>query len=181
MSKFRSEIDLQQHQLKQAVLHILSVCPSSPEEGQMYYDKENHAAYIWNGSNWAVWGSEPSSGDPGLRQFFLNLVYPTGREDFAIARVCEDLQIIRIDAVVNARDNLAFHVLTKRGVQDAGTPVTEEPILVTPDSVEITRFSNPQVSADGWLWFKTMAKEGEFPMFTITITCKSLGPAGTTG
>ena len=181
MSKFQSCVDLQKLELQNAVLHHLTVSPSDPVEGLMYYDKNRQAAYIWNGSSWAVWGGEPSAGDSGFRQFFLNLVYPTGREDFAIARVCEDLQIIRIDAVVNARDYLAFHVLNKRGLRDSGTPVTEEAILVTPDGVEVTRFSNPQIPADGWLWFKTMAMEGEFPMFTLTITCKSLGAAGTSG
>ncbi len=174
MSKFRSCIDLQRQELQNAVLQNLPYSPSDPSEGLMYYDRYKHTAYIWNGSYWAIWGSESPSGGVEVRQFFLNLPFPRGNDDFAFVRVCENLLILRIDAVINAKGYLNFHVLSKRNVMDAGTPVTIEPIPAIAESVEVRRFSNPIVEADSWLCFKTMEMAGDIAMFTLTITCRLL-------
>ncbi len=57
--KFLTNIDLVQNQLINALLHILASAPSSPIEGQVYYDSTNHRAYYYNGSTW-VWKATDS-------------------------------------------------------------------------------------------------------------------------
>lgn len=180
MSKFRSPVDLQRNELRNAVLQKLPSGPATPVAGQMYYDSDKNAAYIWNGTNWIEWGVSPSGGANG-RQFFLNLPFPRGNDDFAFVRVCEDLQVLRIDAALNtlSTSTLGFHVLSKQSLLDAGTPITEDPIEAVASGVQVTRFNNPLIAAHNWLVFKTMALSGDAAMFTLTITCITVPSSGT--
>ena len=179
MSKFRSPVDLQRNELRYAVLQNLTSGPSEPPEGLMYYDREKHAAYIWNGTNWIEWSDGSSSGGSEVRQFFLNLPFPRGNDNFAIVRLCENIQVLRIDAAVNSAQTLSFHVLSKTSLEDSGTPVTEEPMLATRAGLSYTRFTNPLVSADKWLVFQTMSLSGDVAMFTMTITCRLMPSSAT--
>lgn len=146
----------------------------------MYYDRDKKAAYIWNSRNWIEWGSG-STGGSDVRQFFLNLPFPRGNDDFPIVRLCENIQVLRIDAAINSQYSLGFNVLSKASLQDAGTPVTEQPIIAVNSGVSATRFTNPLIPADNWLVFKTMSLTGDTAMFTLTITCRAMPSSGVEG
>jgi len=45
-------INLNKNELQQAVLQISSVAPTSPVEGQMYYNSDDETAYIYRSSSW---------------------------------------------------------------------------------------------------------------------------------
>ncbi len=50
--KYASNIDLQKNQLQNAVVHPLASAPSSPVEGQVYYDTAAHKLYYRTNSAW---------------------------------------------------------------------------------------------------------------------------------
>jgi hypothetical protein len=52
VKRFLVDIDLSKNQLLNAVLQNLATPPSSPSEGQMYYDTTDDTAYIWDGTQW---------------------------------------------------------------------------------------------------------------------------------
>ena len=52
VNDFVTDIDLHNNELQNAIIQNLSVAPSSPKEGQAYYNTANHTLYIWNGSAW---------------------------------------------------------------------------------------------------------------------------------
>lgn len=50
--KFVTNLDLNQNQLENAVIHNLSAAPSNPVVGQQYYNTTDNKLYIWNGTEW---------------------------------------------------------------------------------------------------------------------------------
>ena len=52
MAKYLSNIDLSNNELQNAVLHPLGTAPSSPSEGQIYYNTGQDKVYVYNGSAW---------------------------------------------------------------------------------------------------------------------------------
>lgn len=50
--KTESHIDFRQNQAQNLVLHNLASAPSTPKEGQTYYNTATKKAYCWNGSTW---------------------------------------------------------------------------------------------------------------------------------
>ena len=54
MAKYLSHIDLNQNQLQNAVVHPLGSAPSTPVEGQIYFNSTagNKKLYVYNGSAW---------------------------------------------------------------------------------------------------------------------------------
>ena len=55
-----TDIDLEQNQLMQPVLHKLASAPASPVEGQVYYDTTTHDAFFWNGTMWVPFNQAAS-------------------------------------------------------------------------------------------------------------------------
>lgn len=49
---FFTGIDLQQNQLKNAVIHPLATAPENAVEGQIYFDTVNHKLMEYNGTQW---------------------------------------------------------------------------------------------------------------------------------
>lgn len=50
--KYLVSLDLSKNELQNAVVQVLATAPSSPVEGQLYYNSVDHKAYIYNGSSW---------------------------------------------------------------------------------------------------------------------------------
>ena len=58
MSKqFLTDINLEKNQLQNAVLHPLSSAPSSPKEGQIYYNSVDKNFYRYDGTAWKTYQS----------------------------------------------------------------------------------------------------------------------------
>lgn len=49
---FGSPIDLQKLELQNPVIHSLATAPSSPVEGQVYYNTADDNLYVYDGANW---------------------------------------------------------------------------------------------------------------------------------
>lgn len=49
---FGSPIDLQKLELQNPVIHSLATAPSSPVEGQVYYNTADDNLYVYDGTNW---------------------------------------------------------------------------------------------------------------------------------
>lgn len=60
MAKYLSNIDLNKNQLQNAAMHPLASAPSTPVEGQVYFDTTvgDKDMYFWNGTAWVAMGSQ---------------------------------------------------------------------------------------------------------------------------
>jgi len=60
MAKYLSNIDLNKNQLQNAAMHPLAAAPSTPVEGQVYFDTTvgDKEMYFWNGTDWIAMGSQ---------------------------------------------------------------------------------------------------------------------------
>ena len=60
MAKYLSNIDLNKNQLQNATLHPVATTPTSPAEGQVYFDTTvgDKKMYYWNGTSWVFMGSQ---------------------------------------------------------------------------------------------------------------------------
>ena len=50
--KFLNNLNLNKNQIQNALMHPLAVAPSSPKEGQMYYNTNDKMLYYYNGTAW---------------------------------------------------------------------------------------------------------------------------------
>ena len=48
---YLSNIDLNQNQLQNPVIHVLASAPSNPTAGQMYYNSTQNRLYFYDGTN----------------------------------------------------------------------------------------------------------------------------------
>ena len=171
MPIFKKNLDLQQNQLLNAVLHKLPVMTNNPVEGQVYYDLGKETAYLWNGSNWAVWG-ETSSPGPDIKQYMLNIPNPTIRMGLIFVRLFQNQVVARIDSHINSEARgVSFNIESRPLVNERGEPLTLDPILAIYEGTETTNFTNSSLSAGNWLYLDIDEVGGTVGLLTITITC----------
>lgn len=64
--KILTNLDLLKNELQNAVLQPLAIAPSSPKQGQFYYNSSDNFVYIYNGSAWTpvgvVYNQESNTG-----------------------------------------------------------------------------------------------------------------------
>ena len=63
MVSFYAPIDLIQNELRNARIQNLGAAPTTPVEGQLYYDSAGHVLYWWNGTTWVA-ASAAAGGPP---------------------------------------------------------------------------------------------------------------------
>ena len=170
MPTFKKHLDLQTNQIQNVVLHKLPVMPNNPVEGQIYYDTGKRTAYLWNGSNWAVWGETPSI-VPDIKQYMLNIPNPVIRAGLVFVRLAQNQVVLRIDSHINTDSRVGFYIETRRLVNERGDPLTRDPILATHEGTETTNFINSSLPADYWLYLDIDEVGGIVGLLTITITC----------
>jgi hypothetical protein len=64
--KYLVNLDLSKNELQNARVQNLGVAPSSPVEGQIYYDTGPNSLYFWDGADWIAMGSTGSGASTAL-------------------------------------------------------------------------------------------------------------------
>jgi hypothetical protein len=170
MTAFKTNLDIQQHQLLNAVLHNKPGIPANPVEGQMYYDTMKQLAYLWDGGHWVPWGSVSSS-TKQVNQFLVNIPNPRKMTGFLIGRVFRDQIVVRIDSHISNGERIRFNVQYRNLVNDEGIRVTDEPIDAVYAGTETTVFPNPLIAAGDWLHLFIQEAGEDTETLTVTITC----------
>lgn len=63
MAKFLTFVDLAKNELRNAVVQVLASDPSTPSEGQIYYNSATKKLRQWNGTSWVEYGTGAGAGD----------------------------------------------------------------------------------------------------------------------
>ena len=161
MPSFKSNIDLEQNQLLNAVLENQPDMPQNPVEGQLYYNSGKHTAYLWTGSFWTAWGEYSAGQTQQTMQYLLSILNPSIKSAMVFVRLFETQTVVRIDSHFSGGDTVAFNIKNRDSVNDSGITLTDEPILAVHDGTETTTFSISALSAGNWLYFELFQKDGE--------------------
>jgi len=178
MPSFKSNLDIQQNQLLNAVLHRCSVLPEHPVEGQVYYNDGKHLAYLWDGTSWIPWGGY-SGGVGNIAQFTLNIPNPAVGTSMAFSRLYQELSALRVDAHFSTNTTVYFDIDIRQNVNMPGTNITDQPMQATFNATETTIIDHSFLNMDYWLVLTVVREgegatsgEGEIPgLLTVVITC----------
>lgn len=83
--KFLVPIDLNQLEIQNVALQSLGSAPSSPVQGQVYFNTVQNKAFIWDGSNWIPW--EVSAGNVTGVKGNAESTYRTGNVNLTPANI----------------------------------------------------------------------------------------------
>jgi len=161
MPSFKSNLDIQQNQLLNAVLHKLNDLPPNPVEGQLYYNEGKHLAYVWDGSYWIPWGSSSGGGGSEVKQFITTILNPSSRSGAIIIRLYEDVIGVRVDAHFSTVNTVYFNIDIRGNVNLAGTNITDRPMTATNDGNEYTTIDHPWLKKDDWLYLSIVSGSGD--------------------
>ncbi len=175
MPVFKSNLDIQQNQLLNAVLHRCSDLPANPVEGQLYYNEGKHLAYLWDGQYWIPWGSSSGGGGSEVKQFITTILNPSSRSGAIMIRLYEDVIGVRVDAHFSTVNTVYFNIDIRGNVNLAGTNITDRPMTATNDGNEYTTIDHPWLKKDDWLFLSIVSGSGD------ATTPVEGGTAGTTG
>ena len=161
MPAFKTNLDIQQNQLLNAVLHRLAARPDIAVEGQIYYDDGKHLAYLWDGQYWIPWGESAGGGQvQQVKQYLLNIPNPSSKSAMVFVRLYEDQTVVRIDSHFSNESRVDFNIECRTGVNDQGLLLTQQPIKAEYTGTETTVFSYSALSKDNWLYFSLAAGDG---------------------
>lgn len=161
MPAFKTNLDIQQNQLLNAVLHKLNDLPPNPVEGQLYYNEGKHLAYVWDGSYWIPWGTSSGGGGSEVKQFITTILNPSSRSGAIIIRLYEDVIGVRVDAHFSTVNTVYFNIDIRGNVNQAGTNITDRPMIATNDGNEYTTIDHPWLKKDDWLYLSIASGSGE--------------------
>jgi len=124
--KFLVAIDLNQNELQNGVIQNLGTAPSSPVEGQIYYDSStgDKSIYFWNGSAWQGIGGDVESiiaGDgisvSGTKDITVTVDY----DDVTIGLTGNSIEV-KDGGISNAKlANSSVTVVAGAGLQNGGS------------------------------------------------------------
>lgn len=161
MPSFKSNLDIQQNQLLNAVLQNLPDLPQNPVEGQLYYNSGKFTAYLWNGSYWVPWGESGGGGQvQQVKQYMLNIPNPSSKSAMVFVRLYEDQTVVRIDSHFSNESRVDFNIECRTGVNDQGLLLTQRPMQAAYTGTETTVFSFSALSKDNWLYFSLADANG---------------------
>ncbi len=175
MPSFKSNLDIQQNQLLNAVLHKLNDLPPNPVEGQLYYNEGKHLAYVWDGTYWIPWGSSSGGGGSEVKQFITTILNPSSKSGAIMIRLYEDIIGVRVDAHFSTVNTVYFNIDIRANVNLAGTNITDRPMTATNNGNEYTTIDHPWLKKDDWLYLSIASGSGDAG------TPAEGGTAGTTG
>jgi len=177
MPSFKSNLDIQQNQLLNAVLHKLRDLPQNPVAGQLYYNEGKGLAYLYDGQYWIPWGSSSGGGGGGseVKQFITNILNPSTRSGAIIIRLYEDLLAVRVDAHFSTVNTVYFNIDIRGNVNQTGTNITDRPMTATNNGNEYTTIDHPWLKKDDWLYLSVASGSGD------TSIPEEGGTTGTTG
>lgn len=163
MPSFKSNLDIQQNQLLNAVLHKLRDLPQNPVAGQLYYNEGKGLAYLYDGQYWIPWGSSSGGGGGGseVRQFITNILNPSTRSGAIITRLYEDLLVVRVDAHFSTINTVYFNIDIRSNVNQSGTNITDRPMTATNDSNEYITIDHAWLKKDDWLYLSVVSGSGD--------------------
>jgi len=177
MPVFKSNLDIQQNQLLNAVLHRCPDLPVNPVEGQLYYNEGKRLAYLWDGQYWVPWGSLTGggSGSGEVRQFVTTILNPNLRSGAIIVRLYEDPVAVRVDAHFSTVNTVYFNIDYRSNVNQTGTYITDRAMTASYDSNEYTTIDHAWLKKDDWLYLSIASGSGD------TGTVVEEDPAGAAG
>jgi hypothetical protein len=159
MPSFKTNLDLQQNQLLNAVLQNQPDLPQNPVEGQLYYNDGKHTAYLYNGSWWMPWGEYSAGPSPTVKQYSLNILNPSIKLSGVFVRLFENQDVVRIDSHFSTSDTVDFIVECRQSVNDPGFSLTDRPIQAVYAGTETTNFANSYLPADYWLYIGIVQRD----------------------
>ncbi len=161
MPSFKSNLDIQQNQLLNAVLHKLRDLPSNPVAGQIYYNEGKGLAYLYDGQYWIPWGNSSGGGSGEVRQFVTTIFNPSSRSGAIIVRLYEDLVAVRVDAHFSTVNTVYFNIDIRGNVNLAGTNITDRPMAATNNSNEYSSLDHTSLKKDDWLYLSIASGSGD--------------------
>ena len=160
MPSFKTNLDIQQNQLLNAVLHHLPDLPHNPIEGQLYYNDGKHTAYLWDGEYWIPWGEYSGSQGQQVKQYFLNIPNPSTKSSMVFVRLYENQDVVRIDSHFSTESIVNFLIESRSSVNERGFSLTDRLIEAVYAGTETTAFANSTLPKDNWLYLDIVQKDG---------------------
>jgi len=161
MPVFKTNLDIQQNQLLNAVLHKLRDLPLNPVAGQLYYNEGKGLAYLYDGRYWIPWGSSSGGGGSEVKQFITTILNPSSRSGAIMIRLYEDVIGVRVDAHFSTVNTVYFNIDIRGNVNLAGTNITDRPMAATNEGNEYTTIDHPWLKKDDWLYLSIAAGSGD--------------------
>ena len=112
--KLSSYLDLQENELRNAVIHVLPSAPASPTEGQIYYNSSTKVVNVYNGTAWEAVGALDSiSGTAPIQVSVVNGV-ATVSIDAADSDSAGSMSSAHYNMLADATDSNTAGKLVKR-------------------------------------------------------------------
>jgi len=120
------DVDFEQHEAQNMVIHTGMSFPAGPVEGQHFYRTDEHKEYFWNGAAWEITPIYSSSNKKNINSEFLaGWTDMSGMTDtFDVNRDCKALIIF--SCWVNSEDDVNFPSLAIRIVIDGNVVIESE-------------------------------------------------------
>jgi hypothetical protein len=148
MPAFKTDLDIQQNQLLNAVLHKLRDLPPNPVAGQIYFNVGKQTAYLFNGEWWMPWGEYNAGQTQETKQYILNIPNPSTKSSMVFVRLYENQDVVRIDSHFSTESRVEFIIQSRSSVNDPGASLTAEPIQALYTGNETTAFVNSSLPKD---------------------------------